>query len=72
MVKAGSCETSLHLQRTTRRHVQGDSDLPWLDAYVTDVSIDTAVGGGEVYLEWQSVFSQTRGFYQNRKTRYEY
>ena len=45
MVAAGSCETSLHRHQTTRRHVQGDSDLPWLDAYVTDVSIDTAVGG---------------------------
>lgn len=25
-------------------------------------------GRGEVYLEWQSVFLQTGGFYQNRKT----
>jgi len=65
MVAAGSCETSLNRHQTTRRHVQGYSDLSWLDAYVNDVSIDTAVGGvkciwsGGVFSFRQEAFIRT-------------
>ena len=51
-----------------RRNVLQGSKISWLNGQVTDVSIDTAVGGVKCVWCGRVFFFQTGDFYLNRKT----